>query len=90
MDPRHPRHARHPHHPQHRRHSRYSSLFELKDNDTSDMSAIIKKLQDMPRNRHFLVSKAEKIAGLLLLSQATNAESQGIFSTLKSVKTYLR
>ena len=34
-----------------------SSLFELKDNDTIDMSTIIKKLQDMSRNRHFLMSK---------------------------------
>ena len=72
------------------RHPRYLSLFELKDNDTIDMSAIIEKLQDMPRNRHFLISEAEKIAGLLLLSQATNTGSEGIFSALKRVKTYLR
>ena len=66
------------------------SLFELTYIDTIDMSTIIKKLQDMSRNRRFLISEVKKIVRLLLLSQATNAESEGIFSTLKRVKTYLR
>ena len=42
------------------------------------MSTIIKKLQDMSRNRRFLISEVEKIVRLLLLSLATNAESEGI------------
>ena len=63
------------------------SLFELKDNDTIVMSTIIKKLQNMSRNRSFLISE---IVRLLLLSQVTNAESEAIFSALKPVITYLR
>ena len=66
------------------------SLFKLKDNDIIDMSTIIKKLQDMSRNRHLLTSKKEKIVRLFLLSAAKNAEYQRIFSSLKRVKTYLR
>ena len=66
------------------------SLFEFKDNYTIDMSTIIKKSQDMSRNRHFLISEVEKIARLLLLSFTTNAESEGIFAALKRVKKYLR
>ena len=54
------------------------------------MSTIIKKLQDMSRNRSFLISEVGKILVLLLLSQATDAESDGIFSALKLEKTYLR
>ena len=50
------------------------SLFELKDNDTVVMSTIIKKLQNMSQNSLF-VSKVGKI--VRLLSQATNAESDG-------------
>ena len=64
------------------------SLFELKDNDTIDMWTIIKKFQDMSRNKRFLISEEGNIVKLLLLWQATNAESDGIFSTLKYVKTY--
>ena len=64
------------------------SLFELKDNDTIDMWTIIKKFQDMSRNKRFLISEVGNIVKLLLLWQATNAESDGIFSTLKYVKTY--
>ena len=52
------------------------NLFELKDNGAVVMSTIIKILQDITR--------------LLLLSQATNAASDGIFSALNCVKTYLR
>ena len=55
-----------------------SSLLELKDNG-------IKKLQDMSRNRHFLKSDAEKTVRLLLLSHATNAESERIFSALENI-----
>ena len=51
-------------------------LFELKDNGTVVISTIIKKLQDITR--------------LLLFLQAKNVESDGIFSTLKRLKTYLR
>ena len=36
------------------------------------------------------ISEVEKTVRLLLLSQAVNAESDGIFSALKRVKTYLR
>ena len=54
------------------------------------MSTIIKKLQDMSRNRRLLISEVEKITKLFLLSPATNAESERIFSALKRVKTYLR
>ena len=64
------------------------SLFELKDNDTIDMWTIIKKFQDMSRNKRFLISEVGNIVKLLLLWQATNAESDSIFSTLKYVKTY--
>ena len=35
-------------------------------------------------------SERGKIVRLLLLSQATNAKTNGIFSALKHVKTYLR
>ena len=63
------------------------SLFKLEDDDTIVMSTIIKKSQDMSRNRSFLISEVGKIVRLLLLSQATNAESDGIFSALKRVKT---
>ena len=54
------------------------------------MSTIIKKLQDVTRNRSFLISEVGKIVRLLLLSKATNAKSEGIFSALKRVKTYFR
>ena len=54
------------------------------------MSNIIKKLQDMSRNRILFISEVEKIVRLFLLSQAINAESDDIFSVLKRVKTYLR
>ena len=63
------------------------SLFEPKDNDTIDISNIIKKLQDMSWNRRFLISEVEKIVRLLLLSKATNSESDDIFFALKSVET---
>ena len=53
------------------------SLFELKDRGTVVMSTITKKLQDMSRNRSLFISEAGKIVRLLLLSQATNAESDG-------------
>ena len=54
------------------------------------MSNIIKKLQDMSRNRILFISEVEKIVRLFLLSQAINAESDDIFFVLKRVKTYLR
>ena len=54
------------------------------------MSTIIKNLLDMSASRSFLISEAGKTVRLLLLSQAANAESDGIFSVLKSIKTYLR
>ena len=53
------------------------SLFELKE------------LKNTSRSRSLLISEVGKILKLLLLSQATNAESDGIFSALKDVKTYL-
>ena len=54
------------------------------------MSTIIKKSQDMSRNRSFLISEVGKIVRLLLLLQGTNAESDSIIFALKRVKTYLR
>ena len=54
------------------------------------MSAIIKNLQDISWNRSLFISEVGKIVRLLLLSQATNAESDGIFSALKRVKTYIK
>ena len=54
------------------------SLFELKE------------LKNTSRNRSLLISEVGKILKLLLLSQATNAESDGIFSALKRVKTYIK
>ena len=54
------------------------------------MSTIIKKLQDMSRNRSLFISEVGKIVRLLLLSQATNVGSNGIFSALKRVKIYLK
>ena len=41
----------------------------------------------MSRNRNLLISEAGKTVRLLLLSQATNVETGGIFSSLKCVKT---
>ena len=41
----------------------------------------------MSRNRSLLISEVGKIVRLLLLSQATNAKTDGIFSALKCVKT---
>ena len=66
-----------------------SSMLELTDNDKIVLSTIIKKLQDMSGNRSFLISEVGKVVRLLLLSQGTNAESDGIFFALKRVKTYL-
>ena len=55
------------------------------------MSTIIKKLQHMSQNRSLFISEVGNIkVRLLLLSQATIPESDGIFSVLKRVKTYLR
>ena len=67
-----------------------SSLFELKDDDKIVMRTIVKKLQDMSRNRSFLIIEVRKIVRLLLLSQGTSAESDGIAFASKRVKTYLR
>ena len=44
-----------------------------------DMSNIIKKLQDMSQNGRSLISEVEKTVRLLLLSQPSNAKSEGIF-----------
>ena len=54
------------------------------------MSTIIKKLQDMSRNRILFIIEVGKIVRLLLLSLATDNESDGIFSALKRVNTYVR
>ena len=67
-----------------------SSILELTDNGKIVMSTIIKKLQDMSGNTSFLISEVGKVVRLLLLSQGTNAESDGIFFALNRVKTYLR
>ena len=66
------------------------SLFKLEDDDTIVMSTIIKKSQDMSRNRSFLISEVRKIVRLLLLLQGTNAKRDSIIFALKRVKTYLR
>ena len=42
----------------------------------------------MSRNGRFSISEVENFVGLLLHLQATNAESEGIFSGSKRVKTY--
>ena len=44
-----------------------------------DMSNIIKKLQDMSQNGRSLISEVEKTVRLLLLSQPSNAEGEGMF-----------
>ena len=67
-----------------------ASLFEPGNNDTIFMSTINKKLQDISQNSRFLKSEIGKIVRLLLLSETTNDESDGIFSALKCVNTYLR
>ena len=54
------------------------------------MNTIIKNLEDMSRNRSVFISEVGKIVKLLLLSQVTNTKSEGISSTLKRVKTYLK
>ena len=54
------------------------------------MSTIIKRLKEMSRNRSLLIGEIGKIVRLLLHSQATNAESDSIFSALKRVKAYRR
>ena len=43
----------------------------------------------MPRNRSLLISEVRNIVRLRLLSQATNVKTNGIFSALKRIKTYL-
>ena len=53
------------------------------------MSTINKKLEDMSRNRSFLISKVGKIVRLLLLSQAAIAKNNSIFFAFKHAKTYL-
>ena len=53
------------------------SLFELKDNDTVVMSTIIKKLQDVSRNRSLFISEVGKIVRLLLFSQPINTKRDG-------------
>ena len=56
------------------------------------MSTIVKKLQDLSRKRRFLISeveKIEKITRLLLLSKATNAESDGINTYALLIYLYL-
>ena len=50
----------------------------------------MKKMQDMPKKKRFLINEVEKLVKLLLLAPATNAESERIFSAMKRVKTYLR
>ena len=42
----------------------------------------------MSRKRRYLTSELEKIIRLLLLIHVTNAQSEGIFSALKYIKTY--
>ena len=54
------------------------------------MSTVIKKLQVLSRNRSLFISEVGKIVRLLLLSQATSVENDGIFSALKRVKIYLK
>ena len=44
----------------------------------------------MSRNRILFIIEVGKIVRLLLLSQATDIESDGIFSALKRVNTYVR
>ena len=66
------------------------SLFDLKDNEKIVLGTIIEKLQDMSRNRSFLIIEVGKITRLLLLSQATKSERDSIFSVSKRVKTYPR
>ena len=51
------------------------------------MRTIIKKLQDMSRNRSLFTSEVGKIVRLLLPLQAANAKSDSIFSALKRVET---
>ena len=63
-----------------------SSSFKLKDDDAIVMSAIIKKSQDMSRNRSFLIIEVGKIVRFLLLLQGTNAENGSINFALKRVK----
>ena len=43
----------------------------------------------MSQNRSYLISGVGLIVRLLLLSQTKNAESDGIFSALYRLKTYL-
>ena len=64
-----------------------SNLFELKENDSIVYEHHYQK--NMSRNRSLLTSKVGKIVRLLLLSQATNARTDGIFFALNRVKTYL-
>ena len=64
-----------------------SNLFELKENDSIVYELHYQK--NMSRNRSLLISKVGKIVRLLLLSQATNAKTDGIFFALNRVKTYL-
>ena len=45
-----------------------------------NMTTIIKKLQDLSRNRHFLISEVEKVT--------TNAESDGINTSVFFIYLY--
>ena len=64
------------------------NLIEVEGTDTNDMSTIIKKFQDILRNRLFLINELEKFVKLLLLSQATYTKSEGTFSASDRVKSY--
>ena len=65
------------------------SLFELKDNDTIVMTTIINKLQHMSRNRRTLLNKWSMKDYKVTFTFPSHKCSDGTFSALKRIKTYL-
>ena len=58
------------------------SLLELKDNGTTDMSTIIKKLQDISGNRRFFIIEEEKTLRLLLFAPCHKCRKTYLRSTM--------
>ena len=65
----------------------YSKLTYTKDNDTIDMGIINKKLQDMSRNRRFLISEVEKIVKVTFTF--TSHRSWALLNRFKQMTTTL-
>ena len=65
----------------------YAKLTYTKDNDTIDMGIINKKLQDMSRNRRFLISEVQKIVKVTFTF--TSHRSWALLNRFKQMTTTL-